>query len=135
MRNTTSDPAPRRESPVSTLLVRNAEMLVTMDDERREIPGGGIYAEDSRIVAVGPTDELPTDADTVLDMAGQIVLPGMINTHHHLDQTLTRNLPQAQKARSTVIEGRVVVENGSVTTVEMEPVIEAHNQFSLEHSS
>jgi 8-oxoguanine deaminase len=81
---------------MGTLLARNAEMLVTMDDERREIPDGGLFAEDGRITAVGPTAELPSEADAVLDLRGQIVLPGMVNTHHHLDQTLTRNLPQAQ---------------------------------------
>src|SRR6201995_5726001 len=79
-----------------TLLARNAEILVTMDDERREIPGGGLFARDGLIEQVGNTAELPDDADDVLDLSGQIVLPGMVNTHHHLDQTLTRNLPAAQ---------------------------------------
>jgi 8-oxoguanine deaminase len=81
---------------MATLLARNAEMLVTMDDERREIPGGGLFARDGLIEQVGTTAELPDDADEVLDLSGQIVLPGLVNTHHHLDQTLTRNLPQAQ---------------------------------------
>ena len=81
---------------MSTLLARNAEVLVTMDDQRREIEGGGLFARDGLIEQVGTTDELPDDADEVLDLSGQIVLPGMVNTHHHLDQTLTRNLPQAQ---------------------------------------
>jgi 8-oxoguanine deaminase len=81
---------------MATLLARHAEMLVTMDDERREIPDGAIFATDGMITQVGPTDELPGEADMVLDLSGQIVLPGMVNTHHHLDQTLTRNLPQAQ---------------------------------------
>lgn len=82
---------------MATVLVQNASMLVTMDDERREIPGGGLFIRDNLIEAVGPTDELPDDADTVLDMSGQIVLPGFVNTHHHLDQTLTRALPVAQE--------------------------------------
>ncbi len=81
---------------MSTLLARNAEMLVTMDDERREITGGGLFARDGLIEQIGTTEQLPEDADQVLDLSGQIVLPGMVNTHHHLDQTLTRNLPQAQ---------------------------------------
>ena len=71
-------------------------MLVTMDDERREIPDGAIFAADGMIQQVGPTDDLPAEADVILDLSDQIVLPGMVNTHHHLDQTLTRNLPQAQ---------------------------------------
>jgi len=78
------------------MLVKNAEMLVTMDDERREVPGGGIFVRDNMIEQVGPTDELPAEADVVLDMSGQIVLPGFVNTHHHLDQTLTRAIPAAQ---------------------------------------
>ncbi|MEO9527677.1 8-oxoguanine deaminase [Roseibium sp.] len=79
-----------------TLLVKNAEMLVTMDGARREIAGGGLYAEDGIIRQVGPTQDLPETADRVIDASGQIVLPGLVNTHHHLNQTLTRNLPAAQ---------------------------------------
>jgi len=71
---------------MTTLLVQNAEMLVTMDTERREIAGGGLFARDGVIEQVGPTAELPATADTVLDLAGHIVLPGLINTHHHLYQ-------------------------------------------------
>ncbi|WP_422023156.1 8-oxoguanine deaminase [Roseibium sp.] len=79
-----------------TLLLKNADMLVTMDGERREIAGGGVYAVDGVIQQVGPSDDLPKQADTVIDASGQIVLPGFVNTHHHLNQTLTRNLPAAQ---------------------------------------
>jgi 8-oxoguanine deaminase len=81
---------------MSTLLARNAEVLVTMDDDRREIADGGVFVRDGMVEQVGPSSELPEDADVVLDLSGQIVLPGMVNTHHHLDQTLTRNLPQGQ---------------------------------------
>jgi cytosine/adenosine deaminase-related metal-dependent hydrolase len=81
---------------MTTLLVRNAEILVTMDSERREIPGGGLFARDGFIEAVGPTDELPATADEVLDASGMLVLPGLVNTHHHLYQTLTRAVPGAQ---------------------------------------
>jgi 8-oxoguanine deaminase len=81
---------------MGTLLARHAEVLVTMDDERREIKDGAIFARDGIIEQVGPTSELPDTADVILDLSGQVVLPGFINTHHHLDQTLTRNLPQAQ---------------------------------------
>ncbi len=81
---------------MATLLARHAEILVTMDDERREIKDGAIFARDGIIEQVGPTSELPDTADVILDLSGQVVLPGFVNTHHHLDQTLTRNLPQAQ---------------------------------------
>ena len=79
-----------------TLPVKNAAMLVTMDDARRELTDAGLFARDGIIEQVGPTVELPSRADQVLDLGGQIVLPGFVNTHHHLDQTLTRNLPAAQ---------------------------------------
>jgi cytosine/adenosine deaminase-related metal-dependent hydrolase len=81
---------------MKTLLAKNADMLVTMDGQRREIRNGSVYAEDGFITKVGPAAELPQTADTVLDMTGQIVLPGFVNCHHHLNQTLTRNLPSCQ---------------------------------------
>lgn len=80
----------------STLLARNALVLVTMDGERREIPGGGLYAEDGRIVAVGRAQDLPASADEIIDLAGHVVLPGLVNTHHHMVQSLTRAVPAAQ---------------------------------------
>jgi cytosine/adenosine deaminase-related metal-dependent hydrolase len=79
-----------------TLLARNADVLVTMDGRRREIRGGGLYAEGNRIVSVGPGPELPATADEVIDLAGHVVLPGLVNTHHHMFQSLTRALPVAQ---------------------------------------
>ena len=79
-----------------TLLARNAEVLVTMDAARRELRGAGLYAVDGFIRQVGTTDELPATADVVLDLAGQIALPGFVNAHHHLNQTLTRAFPAAQ---------------------------------------
>lgn len=81
-----------------TLLVKHADMLVTMDGARREIRDGGLYVEGNRIVAVGPTNELPADADEVLDLRGHIVIPGLVNTHHHMYQSLTRAVPAAQNA-------------------------------------
>jgi 8-oxoguanine deaminase len=79
-----------------TLLAKNANVLVTMDGQRRELKGAGIYAVDGIIRQVGATSGLPATADTVIDLGGQIVLPGFVNTHHHLNQTLTRNFPGAQ---------------------------------------
>ena len=79
-----------------TLLVRNADILVTMDDGRREISDGGLFVRDGFIEQVGPSSELPRDADVVLDMTGQILLPGFVNTHHHLAQPLARALPAGQ---------------------------------------
>lgn len=82
-----------------TLLLKNARLLATMDAQRRRIPGGGIYVRDNVIQAVGPTAELPVQADRVIDATDMVVLPGLINTHHHLYQTLTRAMPAAQNAK------------------------------------
>ena len=79
-----------------TLLVKNAAVLVTMDDARRELRDAGLYIEDNRILAVGPTATLPETADEIIDLRGHIVLPGLINTHHHMYQSLTRAVPAAQ---------------------------------------
>ena len=83
---------------MSTLLVRNAHTLVTMDPARREITGGGLFARNGIIERVGATADLPTTADDILDAAGLLVLPGLVNTHHHLSPTLTRAVPGAQDA-------------------------------------
>jgi cytosine/adenosine deaminase-related metal-dependent hydrolase len=83
---------------MTTLLIKNAQVLVTMDDHRREIPGGGLFIRDGFIEQVGKTSELPASADEVIDMSGHIVMPGFINTHHHFYQTLTRAVPAAQNA-------------------------------------
>ncbi|MCP4306713.1 MAG: 8-oxoguanine deaminase [bacterium] len=83
---------------MSTLLVKHAQVLATMDDQRREIADGGLFIEDGFIKQVGPTAELPDTADEVLDLTGHLILPGFINTHHHFYQTLTRAVPGAQDA-------------------------------------
>jgi 8-oxoguanine deaminase len=79
-----------------SLLVRHAALMITMDGERREIKDGGFYAQDGFIEQVGPTEALPPSADEILDLSHHIVLPGLINTHHHFYQTLTRVIPAAQ---------------------------------------
>jgi 8-oxoguanine deaminase len=83
---------------MTTLLVKNATLLVTMDPSRREIAGGGLFIRDGFLSKVGPMAELPTTADEILDLKGCIVLPGLVNTHHHFYQTLTRAVPAAQDA-------------------------------------
>jgi cytosine/adenosine deaminase-related metal-dependent hydrolase len=81
-----------------TLLVKNATLLVTMDDHQREIPEGGLFVRDGFIEQVGPTKDLPQIADEILDLHDHIVLPGLVNTHHHFYQTLTRAIPAVQDA-------------------------------------
>ncbi len=83
---------------MSTLLVKHAHLLLTMDDRRRELADGGLFIRDGFIEAVAPTSELPQKADEILDLSGHLLLPGLINTHHHFYQTLTRVVPPAQDA-------------------------------------
>ncbi len=82
---------------MTTLLVKNA-YIATFDDHQREIPDGGLFIRDGFIEQVGPSASLPQTADEILDLSGHIVLPGLVNTHHHFYQTLTRNVPAAQDA-------------------------------------
>src|SRR5512139_1777721 len=82
---------------MSTLLIKHA-YVVTMDDRQREIPDGGLLIRDGFIEKIGPTAELLATADEVVDLRGHVVLPGLINTHHHFYQTLTRAIPAAQDA-------------------------------------
>ena len=81
---------------MATLLIRNAHLLVTMDAQRREIADGAVFARDNVIEAVGASATLPQAADEVIDARGQVVLPGLVNTHHHMYQTLTRAVGPAQ---------------------------------------
>jgi cytosine/adenosine deaminase-related metal-dependent hydrolase len=81
---------------MTTLLLKNIDTLVTMDADRRELSGASVFCRDGVIEAVGQSHDLPHTADEVIDLSGHIVIPGMINTHHHLFQNLTRVLPDAQ---------------------------------------
>ncbi len=82
---------------MSTLLIKHA-YVVTMDDHQREFPDGGLFIRDGFIEKIGSTTELPGTADEVVDLRGHVVVPGLINTHHHFYQTLTRAIPAAQDA-------------------------------------
>src|SRR5688572_1664105 len=82
---------------MTTLLIRNAH-IVTMDNHQTEIPQGGLFIRDGLIEKVGTEAELPKTADEILDLKNHVVLPGLINTHHHFYQTLTRAVPAAQDA-------------------------------------
>lgn len=83
---------------MTTILIQHANTLVTMDDHRREIPDGGLFIRDGFIEQVGETSQLPETADDILNLRDHIVLPGLVNTHHHFYQTLTRVIPAAQNA-------------------------------------
>ncbi|UMR28684.1 8-oxoguanine deaminase [Massilia sp. MB5] len=79
-----------------TLLIKNARVVVTMDEQRREIADGGVFIRDNVIAQVGPMAELPQTADEIIDASRHVVLPGLVNTHHHMYQSLTRVIPAAQ---------------------------------------
>src|SRR5271163_241792 len=80
---------------MSTLLVKNIDYLATFDDVRREIKDGALFVRDNVIERVAATSEIGSmPADRVLDLSGHIVMPGMVNTHHHMYQTLTRVMVQ-----------------------------------------
>jgi cytosine/adenosine deaminase-related metal-dependent hydrolase len=82
---------------MTTLLVKNAHLL-TMDDHQTELSDGGLFIENGVIQHAGATASLPSTADEVLDLTGHVVAPGLVNTHHHFYQTLTRAVPAAQDA-------------------------------------
>lgn len=72
------------------LVVHDARLIATVDDERREIPGGWIAVTDGVITGIGGATDTVPDTDHRLSAAGCLVTPGLINTHHHLFQNLTR---------------------------------------------
>ena len=84
---------------MATILVRNARLLVTMDAQRREIAGGGVYIVDRAIERVGTIEDLPEGADRVVNARNMLIMPGLVNTHHHLFQSLTRAVPRVQDVR------------------------------------
>ncbi|MFQ5575825.1 MAG: 8-oxoguanine deaminase [Anaerolineae bacterium] len=79
-----------------TLLLKNVDVLVTMDDRRREIADGALLVEGNVIKAAGPTADLEAalaaPPDRTINARGTVVIPGLVNCHHHLYQTLTRTL-------------------------------------------
>lgn len=81
-----------------TLLIRDADLVVTLDDDRRELRRASVWVRGPAIEAVGPADTLPREADDVIDARGHLVVPGLVSTHHHMYQSLTRAIPAAQDA-------------------------------------
>lgn len=80
---------------MATTLLKNIHTLATMDDERRELSGAAIFIRDNVIERVGTTDELSElQADITYDLSHHVVIPGLVNTHHHMVQSLTRVMAQ-----------------------------------------
>ena len=80
---------------MNTILINNPLCVATMDDAGTEFSGGHLYIENDIIKSVGP-HPLDVLADKVIDASDMVITPGFINTHHHLYQTLTRNIPLMQ---------------------------------------
>lgn len=80
-------------------LIEGARLVVTQDDRRTRIPGGFVLVRDDRVEAVG-SGPPPGGGriDRRIDARGKLAIPGLVNTHHHLPQTLTRNVPRVQEA-------------------------------------
>ncbi len=81
---------------MSALLLKNIRCLATMDAQRRELSDAWVLIRGGRIVALGEAPETPpaSSADRVIDLANHVALPGLVNTHHHMYQSLTRALAQ-----------------------------------------
>ena len=85
---------------MSSLLITNGH-LVTLDEANRFIVNGSVYIEDRHIVEVGPSSTVRRKADHCIDARGSIVMPGLINTHHHLYSTFARGFtPPGTPARN-----------------------------------
>jgi cytosine/adenosine deaminase-related metal-dependent hydrolase len=76
-----------------SVLVRNARLLATMDDARRELAGGWVLIDAGFVTGVGASTDPEPAADEVLDATDCLVTPGLVNGHHHMFQNLTRAWP------------------------------------------
>ncbi len=80
----------------TSVLLKNIDLLATMDEARREIRGAWILLDGGLIAGVGQGAPPDAPVDTVMDLTGHLVCPGLVNTHHHMFQSLTRAIPGAQ---------------------------------------
>ena len=81
-----------------TLLIRNAHTIATQNDAGDELHNASVLVQNGLITSIGPAHELPDTADEVIDARGHLVVPGLVNTHHHMYQSLTRAVPAVQNA-------------------------------------
>ena len=86
---------------MARLLLERISHLVTLDDSMRQYEGAYLLIEDGVISDLGEMSQVPSfeNIDYRVDCSGLVILPGLINTHHHFYQTLTRNLPACQDAK------------------------------------
>lgn len=76
------------------LLIKNADWIITMDEKRRRLQNCDILIEDQKIIAIGENLEEDDSIDEVIRGEGKVIIPGLVNTHHHFFQSLTRNIPE-----------------------------------------
>ena len=82
---------------MKTQLIKSA-YLITMSDELGDIENGALFIQDGVIKNIGHVDEITEVADEVIDISNHAIYPGLVNTHHHFYQTLTRAIPSAQNS-------------------------------------
>ncbi len=83
---------------MTTLLIQNAHTIATLNDAGDELSNASIFIRNNCIEAIGPAHALPSTADRVINAQHHVVIPGMVNTHHHMSQSLTRAIPGVQNA-------------------------------------
>ena len=81
---------------MSKLLIKNASIIATMDDDKKELLNKSIYCEGGEIVDIGNLKNFNYNPEIVIDAFEKVVIPGLVNTHHHLFQNLTRCYTNAQ---------------------------------------
>ena len=83
---------------MATLLIKNAHAVATFDDEGSELRNAFVFVRDGVIESIGSFGDAPLIADEIIDASRCVVIPGLVNTHHHMYQTLTRAIPAVQDA-------------------------------------
>ena len=99
---------------MTSLLVQHADFIVSMDDNDTQWRDAAIYIVDNVIQQIGTSEQLPQEADRILNASKMLILPGLVNTHHHFYQTLTRNLPAAQNAEICLTGCAPIILSGHV---------------------
>ena len=79
---------------MSSILIKNIKEIVTMNGERIRLKGYSLLIKDNTISKI--TRDIKFPAEEIIDGSDYFLYPGLINTHHHFYQTLTRNIPQVQ---------------------------------------
>ena len=86
-----------RPVPTRSLLVRDIKIVATLDPKLGDIRNAAVFVEGNVIKWVGPSSELPKEfqkADEAISLPDRVLIPGLVNTHHHMFQSLTRCVAQ-----------------------------------------